>query len=533
MIKYEDFMRYWPFEKVRESQEILLRKIAENWDRKKFILVQSPTGTGKSGIAIAISQAVKNKCIISTPQKLLQQQYMNDFETNKKVNISEMKGRNNFSCNQQDSTCADGPGSIKSSLCPECPYMKQKKLAEQTKAVIMNFAYYMTTCYGNSFKEHPTLIVDEAHNLAEQIIAFCEIKITDDMLHKIFDNMNINVPELDSLKKYEEWMKDLHDTAYLKMKKIKKLFDSFDADIESNNFSHAGIKELKIEYDRLDNFCAKINRYLGSKDKVEWIWSFEKSFNKKNEASNNYFLMKPLDIYLFADDLIFSRHEKIILMSATLLDKEQYCKTLGISTKEVEWYDVESTFPTENHQFLCHSVGKLGYSELNTTLPKLIPVIKLILEQHKGQKGIIHTNSFKISSYIKDNLKNSRLLIQESGESNQIIYDEHKVSKKDTVIVSPSMTEGIDLPGDQGEFQIIIKLPFGNLGDNWIKIKSERNPDWYLYKMILTFVQSIGRIQRNEFDKCVTYCLDPSFNFFIKVKGKNMLPNHIKKILGI
>jgi len=457
---------------------------------------------------------------------------MKDFRSNLFLNIREMKGRNNFQCvTDPNCTCADGPGAIKSEYCPSCPYIDAKKAAEKAKVVIMNFAYYMTTSFNHSFNDRTTLIIDEAHSLPECILDFAELKITDIALQRLFDNKEIKVPELDSLQKYEEWMRDVYDTLDMKCKKIEKLFKDFDIDSHNKNNDNKLIKEMIRDLERYNSFMSKINRYFESRNYVEWVWSFDEIFSKK--IKENAFTLKPLTVDKFAKDLIFSRHEKIILMSATLLDKNQYCENIGLSPSEVEWIEADSPFPTKNHKFMCHPIGSLNAKEIDKTLPNLIPVLKLILAAHKGQKGIIHANSFKIANYIRDNIKDNRLLIQESGQANKDIYDLHKELKSDTVIVSPSMTEGIDLIGDLGEFQIIVKLPFMNLGDKWTKIRAERYPSWYLFKMILQFVQALGRTQRTEEDKVTTYVLDQSFNFFIKVKGKHLLPKHVKQIVGI
>jgi len=527
-----NFHKHFPFEKEREIQTRVLDHLSETWEDNNIKLLNLPTGVGKSCIAIAVSHALKGKTIISTPQKILQDQYMKDFGNNLLLNIREMKGRNNFQCiTDPNSTCADGPGAIKPEYCPDCPYIDAKKAAEKAKVVIMNFAYYMTTSFNHSFNDRPTLIIDEAHSLPEHIIAFAEFRITDIALQRLFDNKEIRVPELDSLKRYEEWMKDVYDTLSLKCKKIEKLFKDFDIDANDKNTDNKIIREMIRDFERYNSFMSKINRYFESKDYVEWVWSFEEVYSKKNKE--NAFILKPLTVDRFAKELIFDRHEKIILMSATLLEKKQFCSSLGISQDEAEWIEAESPFPTSNHKFLMHPIGSLNAKEINDTLPKLIPALKLILASHEGQKGIIHCGSFKIANYIRDNLKDKRLLIQESGQANSEIYTLHKELKHDTVIVSPSMAEGIDLIGDLGQFQIIVKLPFMNLGDKWTRIRAERFPDWYLFKCVLQFVQAMGRTQRTAKDKVTTYVLDQSFNFFMKVKGKNMLPTHIKKICGI
>ncbi len=530
-----DFHKTFPFPTERPIQTKVLDNLNNNWDKYKFHLLQLPTGTGKSPIAIAISQALEEKSIISTPQKILQDQYMRDFGKRDDIFIKEVKGRANFQCvTDPDCTCADGPGAINHKSCPDCPYISQKKAAVGSKCAIMNFAYYISTSFGIAFADREVLILDEAHNLPEQIIDFAEIKITDTSLRRLFGNDQVKVPELYSLEEYGDWLRDIWDTLDVRIKAIEKIFKKVGLKLDTKEQQSDTAKQLKKDYDKFVSFAAKIERYFKTSSDVEWIWSFEQIWSKVKgkKKPENAFIMKPLEVSHFAQSIIFDKHEKVVLMSATLLNKERFCKNLGINPQFVNWVEAESPFPEKNHQFLLHSVGSLNQKEIDRTLPKLMPVVEQILRAHKGQKGIIHTNSFKITNFLRENVKNDRLLIQEQGQANAEVYGTHKKAKSDTVLVSPSMAEGIDLIGDLGQFQIIMKLPFLYLGDKWVKTKATRDEEWYGFKMILTLVQAMGRIQRTEQDQCITYCLDPAFNFFVKKKYQKYLPKHIKNIIG-
>jgi ATP-dependent DNA helicase DinG len=89
----------------------------------------------------------------------------------------------------------------------------------------------------------------------------------------------------------------------------------------------------------------------------------------------------------------------------------------------------------------------------------------------------------------------------------------HK-SSKDTVIVSPSMHEGVDLKEDLSRFQVILKMPFMSLGSYSIKRRCELYPEWYAYQTVLTLIQSTGRSIRSDTDKATTYILDTNFGWF-------------------
>lgn len=110
--------------------------------------------------------------------------------------------------------------------------------------------------------------------------------------------------------------------------------------------------------------------------------------------------------------------------------------------------------------------------------------------------------------------------------SNQELLEIHD-EKTNSVLLSPSMMEGVDLHDDLSGFQVIIKLPWSNLGDLRIRVKSNLDEDWYANKMWLSILQASGRSTRHENDTSVTYILDSNFKFFYS-QWKHKLPSWFK-----
>ena len=162
---------------------------------------------------------------------------------------------------------------------------------------------------------------------------------------------------------------------------------------------------------------------------------------------------------------------------------------------------------------------------INDNAPKTLDVVRSILERHKNQKGIIHTVSKSCKDYLIDNLDDSRLM--EHNTSNRAEQlEKFKGSKEPLVLVSPSMNEGVDLPGDLCRFQIIYKLPYPDLGDKQIMMRANADGDWYDYKTSLALVQTYGRGMRFEDDYCITYFIDSRISEF--VKNDRFLPDSFK-----
>jgi Rad3-related DNA helicase len=88
-----DFIKNFPFADRRESQNYVINEICEAFNSGyKHILLEAPTGFGKSPVAIAVAMTMGSS-YICTSTKDLQTQYSRDFSF-----LKVAKGANNFRC---------------------------------------------------------------------------------------------------------------------------------------------------------------------------------------------------------------------------------------------------------------------------------------------------------------------------------------------------------------------------------------------------------------------------------------------------
>ncbi|MEJ2667469.1 MAG: DEAD/DEAH box helicase family protein [Deinococcales bacterium] len=81
----------FPFASFRSGQREALDAARQAFaDGKRFVVVEAPTGLGKSAIAVALAREAGASYIL-TAQKVLQDQYTRDFPE-----LSLMKGRSNY-----------------------------------------------------------------------------------------------------------------------------------------------------------------------------------------------------------------------------------------------------------------------------------------------------------------------------------------------------------------------------------------------------------------------------------------------------
>jgi Rad3-related DNA helicase len=178
---------------------------------------------------------------------------------------------------------------------------------------------------------------------------------------------------------------------------------------------------------------------------------------------------------------------------------------------------------------MAFPVGKMSAAQIDQTLPRLKQAVEEILKNHKNEKGIIHCHTFKIANFLKRNIKSNRLLIHNSENREQILR-KHIDSKKPTVILSPSMAEGVDLKDDISRFQIICKVPFPYLGDKLVRKRMNKWKWWYPLQTAKKIVQSAGRSVRNSEDHAVTYILDSDWGYFFS-RNKEFFPDDFKDVI--
>jgi ATP-dependent DNA helicase DinG len=141
---------------------------------------------------------------------------------------------------------------------------------------------------------------------------------------------------------------------------------------------------------------------------------------------------------------------KTLMMSATILDKDAFCTSLGLAPGEVKFIQVPSDFPLENRPIYPLNIAYLNSKrlQLQEVQIKIARAIDKLMTLHSNDKGIIHTTSYKQLNFIKENLSQAnkrRLLVTDPEIQRDEVIAGHVNSTKPTVLISPSLYTGLDL----------------------------------------------------------------------------------------
>lgn len=494
---YSNLKSYFPFETFRKGQEETianLQKALEN-PKIRIILLEAPTGSGKSPLAI-MSSASSKSAYIATANKLLQEQYQRDF----KDVLSDLKGRTNYACDKYEGkNCGDSPCRVKKNDCTKsCGYHRARNAAIVSRMTAMNFAALLSQLnYTGGWQKRNLLVCDEAHLLPENLTEFGTLTFIREPLQKF--QLAVDLPDYNSVE------------AYLKF--IENVKAAAESQVES--FRSMGAAADPREIDELDGLLRKIEIFekLSTTSEAKLNLALVKTYHEKQKHILMTVSFKPIQVADVFKRFVLEHAEKFMFLSATILDFRTYADILGIKPEETAVIQIGSNFPVKNRPiFTNRAIGPINQGNLHTLMPSLVQNIDGILEMYPDKKGIIFASSYQMCNAICDMTKYSRrILYPRKAMEQKAMLEEHMRTDRPTVLISPSMAEGVDLKGEYSRFQIVAKMPYPYLGDPVIQKRKEIYPNYYTYKTILTLVQSYGRSVRDEDDWAHTYILDKSF----------------------
>lgn len=509
-----DYFPYTPYPTQIEACKQIQEAIKAG---KTDIVLEAPTGSGKSPIAIAIMKWMEHELdeigaldtyqagYVFTAEKILQDQYSREFDF-----LAVAKGRSNYDCiEMEDMNCNQGRCKSTKKACFECPYKLAIKVAGDSQLTTLNYHVFLFVSKHDSspFLPRPILIFDEAHRIEEVLMGFVDLELTQKKLNEL--GISETIPDFDLLVEYRPWLIELHESILAKIAAIniywKKNFDGVRDDKGRKSIYK---KEMKKK-DDLERLLFKIGilqkAIMYNPD--DWVCEYNR-FDKKLVA-------KPIYIHRYHQYRLMPFGGVRIYMSATISDYETFCNNIGIDLEHTAFVEMPHTFPIEHRMIYYTPVGKMSMRFKAETFPKMMGYLKNIAIGHGDWKGIFHTFTWEIAEYIMNHSPEikDRLITHTTGNREETL-NEFKLSDEPLILVSPSMYTGVDLKDDLSRFAVICKVPFGHLADIQIKTRKDIDPTWYDNAAVTKMLQAYGRSIRGKNDWAITYILDESFGWF-------------------
>ncbi len=541
----------------------------------KKILLSAPTGTGKSWIAIALSLYLRSSTILTSTVLLQDQyrNEFGFFNTvrGKKRFLCEQTNRvfdcTHGYCNdcifkpQPESYSISKKGTIAEAILGEdtprkCSYYDQIEIGKKSSFVAYSYASYLSHLLsGEEMPQRKLLVCDEAHELDEEMANQLATNLNGfygELLGVEMPRFSVN-SDLSKIKQYvssfeeafrkkESVIKECAEhTLYLQSEEhIKKHAHCIKHDIKITEgcaqcgkvreyiktkeflrcknhvnckFDHRYINHFVLN--DLKNYTTKmkiLQRGLESADQNYIITDIQSRVQDEKKSHNfDEVTIKPWHIHWFMDEMT-SNFDLSLFMSATI-NLELFCKETGFRKDEIYFINEDSNIPVQNRKVVFL---KTEYVEANsdTILPdKIISQIEAILKLRSSQRGIILLTSYSQLDYILEKISpeiRPRLLPLQRGQDKTEAISVHK-NIPNSVLISPGLESGVNLPDDDSRFQIIVKAPYYPTVDD-LRMKkiydSESDHRRYYLKSAFRLMQMAGRSIRHVQDQAMTYVLD-------------------------
>lgn len=487
----------------------------------RFKAFDMPTGSGKSLFYVAYALLTGSRVLILTGTKALQDQLLRDFAS---VGAVDIRGRNNYTCTTYSwLNCEEGA----IAGCRACnggsnTYGSRVAEAREAPIVVTNYTYYMlSSLYGEGLGKFDLLVLDEAHNAADQVCDCASIHIT---AHEMFRLLRSRVPKGD-LPDWITWASENLRDAISTVEQLKAAIQGGDRDKET-------MKDLKL-WSALADKLTRLS--VIAKEKLD-TWVFEEKRDHKEET---VWSIDPLWANEHVERLLFRGIERVMLTSATLT--ELTLEFMGLTTQDKSHpyyctlYNFPSVFPTSKSPIYRIDMG-FRMSQTTEKDPGLMAqadeVMAQIVEARMDRNGLIHSVSYPRRDRIYDGLSRLGVDILITHDRNNLAaqVQEWIIAVEPRAMISPALTTGYDLAYEACEYTIIPKLPFPDSSSKLVKARDEASKRKYsLNLMAQTLVQMIGRDVRASDDQAEHFILDDNIFWATKVKG--LFPSRFTRLI--
>jgi len=472
-----------------------------------IVIVQAPTGSGKSLLARAIAGCARTNseaegeepydAFYTTPQV---SQLDDVADDDLLEDLCIIRGKNNYNCilpGQTDvpvsrAKCVRESG-FECDVKHRCPYFTDRATAADRRIAAMTLAYFMQTANSDLFSKRDVVVIDEAHGLGKWAEMYGTISLSPTTVPFW---SQVDVPNISGLDHAVQFCERLYSITERRLEELST----------KEVLSGKETSEREQIYRLRGDISWLTADYKSDCETTEWV---------VNQPNNHGLIsIKPLNPERYLKHTIWDRGNKFALLSATILNKDAFCRKMGLSSSDVAMVKVPHTFPVENRPLYDVTQGKMTLQEREETLPKIARIIVRIMQKHSDSKGLIHCHSYDIQEKLASKLSEygvSNRVRTHEKEDRDAKLAEWKASNGNDIFLSVKMEEALDLSGDLARWQVICKAPYLNAGDSAVEARLEDGRwNWYYRNALETVIQACGRIIRTPEDYGATYLADSS-----------------------
>ncbi|AWB28134.1 ATP-dependent DNA helicase [Halococcoides cellulosivorans] len=521
----------FPAPEYRGNQAAALDAIDEAFAAgNEVVLVRAPTGSGKSLLARAIAGCARRPgaadpeepvgAYYTTPQVSQLDDVSNDPLLD---DLAIVRGKNNYDCilPGESTTPVDRAPCVRErefecDRKQRCPYYSDRSIASQRSIAAMTLAYFMQTAGSDVFGQRDVIVVDEAHGLREWAELYATIELDPSTVPVWEARPPPAIDDLGSARSYADGLRTVCE------RRLTELRNQAELD-----------PDAVVERDRLETLRSDLGWFLETSGPVgpgEGAAGDDGDTDGESDADDDSggtewvvhqpdgagepVRIAPMNPERYLGHTVWDRGQQFALLSATILDKDAFCRGVGLDPDRVALVSVGHTFPVESRPLFDVSAGKMTREHRADTLDTIADTVVRIMADRPDEPGLIHCHSYDIQSGLADRLRERGVAdrIRAHGRSDRDAQlATWKRETRPEVFLSVKMEEALDLEGDLARWQVLCKAPYPNVGDPRVERRLENDRwDWYYRTALRTVIQACGRIVRSPTDYGATYLADRS-----------------------
>gem|GEM_PF-1759478 len=489
---------------------------------KRFIAINAPTGFGKTPTNFAIATLGGFRAAFLTASKGLQSQLLADFGS---CGLVDIRGQNNYPCRALGPdgiyygqgiapgvNCDAGPCHVGRSCSARnsgCYYFDAVQLAKQAQYVTTNYSYWIAQHrYSDGLGKFDLLVLDEAHDAPDELAQSLKVDLSE---YDVATILGRNLPHYEDSDAWRSWATLAAQDGQLRLDKLEALIKY--ARDNGQELDHATLREAHA----LKNLLKRIQVVA----QMQGHWVVERRLRSASIA--------PVWPIPYAEQRLFLGIKKVVLVSATV--KEKTLELLGVQQKDFEFLEYPSTFPLERRPVVHIPSVRCNHTWSEIEQRTWVRRIDQIISKRLDRKGIIHTTSYERRNLVLTWSEHRRIMLFNDTANIRTTVEEFRQASPPSVLVSPSMVTGWDLPFDECEYAIIGKIPFPDTRSPITKARTTEDASYGPYLAMQAIVQASGRGMRSAGDQCEVFVVDDQWRWFWK-KFKRFAPRWFQEAVS-
>ena len=474
--------------------------------------LEAPTGTGKTGIALAhgyfqsILSGERTVICVATVQE--QKQYTAAFKEpyNPPDWFASLSGRGRYMCKVTGKSEGDSSPKLNHS---ECEYTAAVKRAQNSDVLVVNYALARIgfrrggELFGSNSLRFTNMILDECHDIHKIMEDWFAFRMTDtqwkDYVWSDFGDFENKYPFWNKYSTSDEYRDDILN--------IEERAEAAEDDhyINPTNESRRELRRVQAVQQHLEKLpsCVRREDVFTAEDKLV---ALTPAFPPPLEASQFY-----------------GNADRRLFMSGTILASESGFRR-GIGMKECEVTRMDNPFPPKKSPLFFidgpslayktrEQISKVysrwdglpSYAQISANTPEAIRILDIILDKHDGRVMVHAHSNMNAKTIGMFSEHRDRMIIHDSSDWDGMFRE--YLGTPGAVLVAAGRTEAIDLPGELCNAVVIYKLPYAPFSEVE-KARQKLSPSYYTASMLQTIRQARGRGVRSHNDECPCYVIE-------------------------